>query len=145
LPGVYALAQCWMQQGILGPFRQQSGAVSWEQQPHEPGDMDLAPWFDSLTVRLVILVSMTSAVQSCCALFTQQLFAELRTWLPLPVHDRLCTHCIVAHRHSTGSRLHSCNMGSFSHVLVPVLVLAAVCACVGVCRRLVHGCRCLPQ
>jgi hypothetical protein len=72
LPGVYALAQCWMQQGILGPFRQQSGAVSLEQQPQEPGDMDLAPWFDSLLVRLVILVSMTSAVLSCCALLTWQ-------------------------------------------------------------------------
>lgn len=54
LPGVYALTQCWMQQGILGSFRQQAGAVATEQQ--QPADVDLAPWFDSLLVRAVILV-----------------------------------------------------------------------------------------
>lgn len=59
LPGVYALAQCWMQQGILGSFRQASGAVAadqQQQQQHPRGELDLAPWFDSLLVRLVILV-----------------------------------------------------------------------------------------
>jgi hypothetical protein len=59
LPGVYALTQCWMQQGILGSFRQQAGAVATEQQP--PADVDLAPWFDSLLVRAVILVRPASS------------------------------------------------------------------------------------
>lgn len=54
LPGVYALTQCWMQQGILGCFRQQAGAVTTDQQ--QAPDVDLAPWFDSLVVRAVILV-----------------------------------------------------------------------------------------
>lgn len=57
LPGMYALAQCWMQQGMLGSFRQASGAVAADQQQQQPrGELDLAPWFDSLLVRLVILV-----------------------------------------------------------------------------------------
>lgn len=65
LPGVYALAQCWMQQGILGSFRQQAGAVTAVQQQQQPGDLDLAPWFDSLLVRLVILVRARGAVSAC--------------------------------------------------------------------------------
>lgn len=59
LPGVYALAQCWVQQGILGGFRQVAAAVDGgqEQQQQQAGELDLAPWFDSLRVRLLILVS----------------------------------------------------------------------------------------
>ncbi len=54
---MYALAQCWMQQGIFGSFRQSSGAVAADQQQQQASELDLAPWFDSLLVRLVILVS----------------------------------------------------------------------------------------
>lgn len=57
LPGMYALAQCWMQQGILGSFRQGPEAVTGDQQQQRADELDLSPWFDSLTVRLVILVS----------------------------------------------------------------------------------------
>lgn len=54
---MYALAQCWMQQGILGSFRQGRGALTADQQQQGAGELDLSPWFDSLLVRLVILVS----------------------------------------------------------------------------------------
>jgi hypothetical protein len=69
-----------MQQGILGPFRQQSGAVSMEQQSPQPGDLDLAPWFDSLLVRLVILVSMAMK-------FSKHLLHLVQMAVELPSHN----------------------------------------------------------
>jgi hypothetical protein len=58
LSGLTALAQCWLAQGITGSFRQQEAATQQQQQQGSPaGGLDLAPWFDSLAVRLVILVS----------------------------------------------------------------------------------------
>jgi hypothetical protein len=68
---MYALAQCWMQQGILGSFRRGTGAVTADsqQKQQQAGSLDLSPWFDSLLVRLVILVSEGDLrFGSCCRL-----------------------------------------------------------------------------
>jgi hypothetical protein len=57
--GLTALAQCWLAQGITGSFRQEAtgGPAAAAQQQRQEASLDLAPWFDSLPVRLVILVS----------------------------------------------------------------------------------------
>lgn len=65
-----------------------------EQQQQEPGDLDLAPWFDSLLVRLVILVSIT--ITGCKQLlwFVQMTVdCHAAIGMPLPQGRRLSQCC----------------------------------------------------
>lgn len=59
-----------MQQGILGSFRQCAAAVAPDQEQEQDQaaaaavGVDLAPWYDSMRVRLLILVSVVVVAQA---------------------------------------------------------------------------------